>query len=130
MTLETIRKKAKAETLEVEHILQAAARRIPGVDVELQNLISECGWTDGGALHGGRREIPFRRWAITAITYLRSGYAGLRELVREAVYLPFVLALLEELHCPEAVEAATNLCPGAFSSPTTHRSEALLLASS
>ncbi len=129
MTLESIRKNAKAHKLEVEHILQAAARRLPGLDNELENLIPICGWTDGGALPGGGREIPFRRWAVTAITFLRSGYGGLHQLVVQADYLSFVLALLEELHCPESVEAAITLNPQAFASPQAHLSEALLIAS-
>jgi len=129
MTLESIRKNAKAHKLEVEHILQAAAQRIPGLDSELERLIPVCGWTDGGALPGGGHEIPFRRWAVTAVTFLRSGYGGLHQLAMQPNYLSFVLALLEELHCPEAAEAAITLCPQAFASPQAHFSEALLIAS-
>jgi hypothetical protein len=129
MTLESIRKHAKTNRLEVEHILQAAAQRIPGLDDELERLITLCGWTDGGELPGGAREIPFRRWAVTAITFLRGGYDGLHQLAMEPEGLYFALALLEELHDPQAVDTAITICPRAFASPELHLSEALLLAS-
>lgn len=129
MTLQSIRKKAKAHELEVEHILQAAAQRIPGLDAELESLIPTCGWTDGGALPDGGREIPFRRWAVTAIAFLRGGYDGLHQLAKQPEYLSFVLALVEELHWPEAVETAIAVCPAALASPQDHFTDALLVAS-
>lgn len=129
MTLDSIRKKAKAERLEVEHILQAAARRLPGLDDALENLISVCGWTDGGALPNGEREIPFRKWAITAITFLCSGFDGLHQLGSQGENYTFVLALLRELHYSEAVAAAMSLRPQVFTSPAAHPDDALLLAS-
>lgn len=109
MKLATLRSRALRDELEVEHILRAAKERHPDLADELERLIDDCGWTDGGPTALGV-EIPFRKWALTAIAYCRTGHAGLAELVRsDRSYLTFVLALLEELADADALEAALLL---------------------
>jgi len=45
MRLETIRKKARANLLEVEDILAAGRKRVPGLQKELMRLSDELGWS-------------------------------------------------------------------------------------
>lgn len=128
MKLTTLRKKALRNQLEVEHILGAAKELVPGLADELDRLVVECGWNDGGHTPEGL-VIPFRRWALTASTYCRSGSLGLVLLAQnEPIYLSFVFSLLTELHSREALEAVMTLSLAAFHEPATNRSLSLQAA--
>jgi len=104
-SLAHFRAKARRDNLEIEHILAAAKNKIPGLAEELEELIVECGWTDGGLTDQNDFIIPFRRWAVTACAYLRGGCYGLCVLAGDRKFLPFVFAMLRELHSWEAVDA-------------------------
>jgi hypothetical protein len=108
MNLKSLRKQALSNELEVEDILRAAKRNLPGLAEELERLTLECGWSDGGR-DGPNLIIPFRKWALTAAAYSRGGIAELSKLASDASFLPFVLALLDELHSREALLALLDL---------------------
>lgn len=130
MNLETLRARAAKDELEVEDILEAAAKRVPGLDCVLENLIDECGWTDGGPLSSGAIEIPFRRWAITAIHFSRGDIPALLSLARDRSYIPFVLALLQQLHTGESAHTVVNVAPEIFADPIRDPETALRIARS
>lgn len=119
MNLGILRARAAKNELEVEDILESAVKRISGLDIALEALIDECAWTDGGPLPSGGIEIPFRRWALTAIHFYRGGIPALHTLARDQSFLPFVLALLEALHTTEAVEAVVAIAPEVFADPAS-----------
>jgi hypothetical protein len=111
--------------LEVEHILGAAKQPVPGLADELDRLVIECAWSDGGETPQGLI-IPFRKWARTASAYCRSGTLGIVSLAQnEPAYLYFVLALLTELHNREALEAVMALASPVLHKPTENRAISL-----
>jgi len=125
--LASIRRRARRNQLEVEHILCAAKERVPGLAKTLEKLIDECGWTNGKETRDGAI-IPFRRWAITAAAYARGGYAAICELARDRAYVPFVFALLEELHSKEALAALLTISQKVLKQPKTDVGMALQTA--
>ncbi|MDF9826088.1 hypothetical protein M2447_000164 [Ereboglobus sp. PH5-10] len=131
MNLATFRRRARNHTLEVEHLLGVAAERPEGLADELERLIAECQWTDGGEISPGVRRIPWRLWARTAIAYARGGCDGLVRLVAgDAGFHRFALSLLEKIRDPGALDAilridARLLSPGAFTSADIERADYL-----
>lgn len=105
MTIATLKKKAKAGTIEVEDILKAGAAQIEGLADELERLAQECAWTDGGAIVGSTsRIVPLRKWGAVVIAYSRGGPSALVDLLRsEPEMPPFVYGLLEQIHAPASI---------------------------
>ena len=116
-SLANFRAKALRDDLEVEHILRAAKNKIPGLAEELERLIVECGWTDGALTDKKVLIIPFRRWAVMTCAYLRGGCGGLCVLAEDHKFLPFVFAMLQELHSWEAVDALLAISHEIIKSP-------------
>lgn len=130
MNLSTLRKKALKNDLEVEHILRSARQQVPGLAEELDRLIVDCEWTDGGKTNTGLI-IPFRKWAITAATFCRGSYSALAYLHHsDNSYLSFILTLLEELHSDESLNTALTLRPDVILTPSVDLQTAFQLAAS
>jgi hypothetical protein len=116
-TLKSIRRRAANNTLEVEHILKAAAERLEGLPGLLAELGTAEDWSDTNHLPDGTHVVPLSRWARVASVYCLNGYPGLKELLGVPGHEPFVLALLEELHSPEAVRALIDFFSEQIKSP-------------
>lgn len=104
MTLAALRARARNNTLEVEHILGAARKRLPGLRAELQRLAAEYGWSDTPYPPDGTHVVPYAKWAEIAGAYAEDGIAGLAVLTQQTANWPYITGLLEELQSLEAVE--------------------------
>lgn len=126
MSLQSLRKRAKAGTLEVEHLLKEAALRTPGLRAELEALSRECLWASESQQPDGSLQVPLARWAHVAGAYADHGYEGLAALARDPGYSSFVIGLLEELGNQEAIGAMTSMFGDVLAMPehsldTAHR---------
>jgi hypothetical protein len=116
-TLTSIRRRAADNSLEVEHILEAAAQRIEGLPELLAELTDAEDWSDTNHLPDGTHVVPLARWARVGSAYCRDGFSGLRALLDEPSHESFVLALLEELHSTDAVGAVMDFFSEHIKSP-------------
>lgn len=116
-TLTSIRRRAADNTLEVEHILEAASLRISGLSELLTEFINTEDWSDSNHLPDGTHVVPLARWARVGAAYCRDGFSGLKALLSKPGYESFVLALLEKIHSTEAVDAALNFFSEQIKSP-------------
>ncbi|GEP41025.1 hypothetical protein [Brevifollis gellanilyticus] len=116
-SLSSIRRRAANNTLEVEHILGAAALRIEGLPELLDELARSEYWSDANHLPDGTHVVPLARWARVASEYCRNGMTGLRSVLGLPGHERFVLSLLEELHTSEAVEAMLDFFSDCIDSP-------------
>jgi len=128
MKLGDLRRKAQRGTLEVEDLLRAAKARIPGLAEELRSLGRQHKWSASGLLPDATRVVPLARWADTASAYAEGGIPALEALVRDKEYLPFVIALLEELRSQEALVALLSLCAEIVKTPSAEPELAWRLA--
>ena len=116
-TLTSIRRRASDNTLEVEHILEAASQRIDGLPDLLDELSNTKHWSDVTHLPDGTHVVPLARWARIASAYCRDGIPGLRAVLNRPNHESFVLALLEELHSSHAVDAILDFFSLCIRSP-------------
>lgn len=116
-TLKSLRRRAADNSLEVEHILEAAAQRIEGLPDLLAELSATENWSETTHLPDGTHVVPLARWARVGSAYCSDGISGLRVILREPDHESFVLALLEELHSVEAVNAVMEFFSDIIKSP-------------
>jgi hypothetical protein len=121
---------ASDNTLEVEHILEAAALRVEGLPELLEELATAIGWADASHLPDGTHVVPLARWARVASAYCREGVPGLRSVLISPGHESFVLALLEELHSAEAVDLILDFFLDCIHSPADDPALARKIASS
>src|ERR1700761_7088697 len=105
MTLQQLRKKASMNLLEVEDILSAAKKRLPGLREELQRLSVQYGWSWTPFPPEGGHVVPLARWADVAGAYADGGTAALAPLARDPQNRTYIIGLLEEMPTPEATQA-------------------------
>lgn len=117
MSLQSLRRHAKAGTLEVEHILKEAALRTPGLGSELENLAREGQWAKESLQANGSRLVPLARWAHVAGAYADQGVRGLAELAQDDSNADFIIGMLEELRSKEAVDALLDMFESVISKP-------------
>lgn len=117
MSLAALRSRARQQTLEVEHLLSAAKRRIPGLEAALDEMSARHGWSERNRLADGTRVVPLARWARVAGRYASGGIAALAPLAAKPADACFVISLLESLHSPEAVDALATLFPLVIADP-------------
>ena len=129
MNVKMLRKKALDGTLEVEDMLKAAMENPPGLSAALRKLVEDCGWTRGGLLPDGSREIPFLSWAEVAIAYADEGFAGLLPLAGAAENAPFVLGLVEEMRTAAALAFILEAFAGVIEHPDGMEEVAFAIAS-
>lgn len=68
MHIQTLRKKSRDGSLEVEDLLRAAVEKLPGLEAKLKALALANGWASTAALSGGAtRTVPFAKWAEVAV---------------------------------------------------------------
>jgi len=129
-TLTSIRRRASDNTLEVEHILEAASQRIAGLPDLLDELSNTEDWSDVTHIPDGTHVVPLARWARVGAAYCRDGFSGLGALLDKPGYESFVLALLEEIHSTEAVDAVMDFFFEQIKSPEDDPHLARKIASS
>jgi hypothetical protein len=115
-----LRRKARQGTLEVEHLLQAAVCRLPGLRAVLAEIAARDDWK--------KAEDPFATWAAVAVAYAEGGMDGLHALARGETS-HFVIGLLEELRSVEAVHALLTWWPEAITYPDGNSDLAWRIAS-
>jgi len=118
MKLETIRKKARANLLEVEDILAAGRKRVPGLQKELMRLSDELGWSPTPFPAEGEHVVPLAKWARVAGAYAEGGIATLRELAGQQANRHYVVAMLVEVRTPEAAVALFDLFADVLAAPS------------
>ncbi len=121
MNLQSLRRKALENSLEVEHILRAARKGVPGLSAELANLTHLCGWSFTTHLPDGTHVVPFAKWAAVASAYADHGFAGLRRLAADEDSAPYVIGLLEELNTSDAIDALLTLFANSLEEPSTNQ---------
>ena len=124
-SIKSIRRKAADNSLEVEHILEAAVQRLAGLPELLDELSAANRWSDSAYLPDGSHVVPLARWARVASTYCRNGISGLKMLLSLPNHESFVLALLEELHSEDAIDAILSFFEKIIESPTSNQELAL-----
>jgi hypothetical protein len=110
MNIQSLRKKARDGSLEVEHVLQAAIERQPGLAEELSSLSEKHAWQFESLQPDGRRVVPFARWALVAASYVSGGFPELYEILDEPDNLPFVLGLVASIKTSESVVFILDIC--------------------
>lgn len=108
MKIETFRKKARNNSLEVEHILAAAKARLPGLRAELQHLSEELDWSTSRYLPDGTHVVPFGKWAQISGAYAEGGISALASLAESRENSSYIIAMLEEVASSEAVDTLLN----------------------
>ena len=121
MNLQSLRRKALDNSLEVEHILRAAKERVPGLSAELENLIRLCDWSFTSHLPDGTHVVPFAKWAEVAGTYSDHGFAGLHRFAADEASAPFVIGLLEYLNSSDAIDALLTIFASTMEQPSTNQ---------
>lgn len=121
MNLQSLRRKALDNSLEVEHILRAAREGVPGLSAELANLTHRCGWSFTTHLPDGTHVVPFARWAAVASVYADYGFAGLHRIAADEDSVPYVIGLLEELNTPDAIDALLTIFANSLEEPSTNQ---------
>ena len=128
MLLTTLRKKAANNTLEVEHLLAAARKRVPGLQEELARLSVKHGWSPVTHPAGGSHVPPFAKWADIAGAYGQHGLDGLAPLAHDADSFSYVLAMLEEVRTAAAVDALLAWYSDLLCDPARNVAQAVRLA--
>jgi len=104
MSIASLRKRAKAGTLEVEHLLREAAYPDPALADALDAMSAELQWHAVDDLESERLMVPLATWAEVVATYCRDGCDGLHRLATEPKLAGFVIGLLEEIRTNEALD--------------------------
>ncbi len=105
MSIASLKKRARAGTLEVEHLLKEANYPDAALAGVLDELSAELQWHAYGAQTDGALYVPLATWARVVSVYGREGFDGLVRLSSEPGLADFTLALFVELRTNEALSA-------------------------
>lgn len=128
ITLQTIRKKATNNTLEVEHLLKAAAARLEGLPTLMKELTASEQWSETGKTADGGLVVPFAKWGQIAAAYCAEGYEGLAPYASMAGCESFVLGMIEEVHESQGVACIISWFQKAIGNPARNLPLALQVA--
>ncbi|MBB3122079.1 hypothetical protein [Pseudoduganella violacea] len=117
MSITSIKKRARAGTLEVEHLLKEANYPDETLAAALEELSTELQWHTFDAQKNEPLYVPLATWAKVVSTYCREGFDGLIRLCAEPELPTFVLALFEELRTKEALDALMTAFGSYISEP-------------
>ncbi|UTY59560.1 hypothetical protein [Massilia sp. erpn] len=117
MSIISIKKRARAGTLEVEHLLKEAKYPDEALAATLDELSAELQWHTFGVQENETLYVPLATWAKVVSTYCREGFDGLIRLSAELELTTFVLALFEELRTKEALSALMKAFGNYISEP-------------
>jgi len=125
---QTLRRMAHGGTLEVEHLLRAAKYPAPEFADELDALSEEMGWSCDIPEPKPPHPVPFGAWTRVVSAYSRSGFEAVKALRSEPRYFSLLMALVEELHTPEALAFALQIGEDFLKRPSSDPERALQLA--
>ncbi len=103
MSLDSLRRLAHRNDLEVAHLVKELRLGTPGLAEAVESMAIEFAWSEGMDLPDGPRLVPWARWARVVAAFARHGFDGLRPLVASGDDVPFVLGLVAELRNAGAV---------------------------
>ena len=109
----SLRRKAKDNTLEVEHLLGVAQTGDPAFVALIRSLQSEHSWSQEHVINE-QGIVPFGTWADVVCRYLEEGARGIVLLGTSpdtrSKYATFCLALLEGIKTADSVAAVLQIC--------------------
>lgn len=103
MNVGTLTRRARAGTLEVEHLLDAAVEKTPSLAEGLAYLSVKYAWPTSNTLADGSLVVPLARWARIASAYATDGFDGLHVLARNREEASFILSLVRLIKTPQSV---------------------------
>lgn len=101
-----IRKLAETNSLEVEHIIEAAFSRDENIAKELESLSENLNWPEDNRV-GDDLVVPLAKWSRFACVFIGSGYEGLVDSYETEN--DFSLAFLSEYKTPESISAVLQI---------------------
>ena len=104
-----IRKLAQTNSLEVEHIIEAAFLRDANIAIELESLSGTLNWSEENQSNGDQ-VVPLAKWVRFACVFIRNGYKGLVDSYETET--DFSLAFLSEYKSSESVTAILRIGKG------------------
>ena len=114
-TVAKIRKLAKKNELEVEHIIEAAFTRDESIASELQSLRSHYNWPDSKFVDGSH-VVPLGKWVRFACIFISQGYRGLIDNYNGVE--DFSLSFLESYKTTDSIEAIYEIAKNMSDSAT------------
>lgn len=105
MSITSIKKRARAGTLEVEHLLKETKYPDAALAAALEELSAEMQWHTAGLQEDGSLYVPLATWTKVVVAYCREGCDGLIRLSSEPDLADFILAVFVELRSNEALSA-------------------------
>lgn len=128
--LATLRRKAAANDVEVEHLTQFAVLGNPIAIPVIRELTAKHGWPRSNCV-GDAHVAPLARWAEVVCTFLEGGCDALVEYARkpEPKSLYFAVSVLEQVKSAAAVLALAELADDIVRASPERTEDALKLAS-
>lgn len=117
MSLQPIRKRALAGSLEVEHLLREAKLGTPGLGPLLLQLSEQLGWSLAELEPDGSRQVPLAAWATVIAAYSNAGFPGLQSLASDSALATFVVGLAEELKTAKSLAFLLQAFASAIARP-------------
>ncbi len=117
MSIKSITARARAGTLEVEHLLKEARYPDAALADALDALAVELGWPSVAGTGDGKLVVPLAAWAQVVAAYARDGYPGLLALAADPALADFVIGLLEESKTSEALDTLMRAFPDQLETP-------------
>ncbi len=109
----SLRRKAKDNTLEVEHLLGVAQTGDPAFVAVIHSLQAEHNWSQEEVINE-QGIVPFGMWADVVCRYLEDGARGIVLLGTSpdtrSKYATFCLGLLHEIKTADSVAAVLQIC--------------------
>lgn len=129
MTKATIKKKAKANKIEVEDILACANSSEIGMGELLIELTEKYSWSFINKTEEGLI-VPLGKWACTVSFYLNNGFTGLANLLNDdsREYKYFVFSLLSHIRTTECIDFHLNYFKEIIDNPEMNLEDAFELA--
>jgi hypothetical protein len=129
MSITSIKKRARAGTLDVEHLLKEAIHPGDALADALDALSVELEWGAAVLSEQANPVVPLGAWAKVVSVYCREGYRGLVRLSDDACLATFVIGLLEELKTEDALDALCMAFHGPIGAPCRDNKISLRIAS-
>lgn len=128
MNIKSITARARAGSLEVEHLLKEARYPDAALADALDALTAEQAWPSVADTGDGKLVVPLAAWAQVVAAYARDGYPGLLALAADPALADFVIGLLEELKTREALNTLMQAFGDQLDSPEQDMARAARIA--
>ncbi|EUJ11134.1 hypothetical protein Meth11DRAFT_1972 [Methylophilaceae bacterium 11] len=129
MNIDSLKRRAKANTLQVEHILEAAVEKTPGLAATLAILAEEYKWPNANKLPDGSLVVPFGRWCKVAVAYADGGFDSLMQLTKDDNETSFILALAKQIKTQESINFVLSAYKPFMVEPSKNIETSIIVAS-